>query len=244
MTHTTRTTQRTRRRGAVLVAAAMTLSAAACGDDSDAVTTTPDTTSTVPAPTVSITPTTAAVTDPVPAVAVWPTEGTAAPDDPVDAATQFAVEFVGFNEPLVGAFIETDAVSGEVAVRARESGPATTVFLRRIEGVDGWAVSGASSPTLLADAIDLSEPSTSPIRLTGESTAFEGTVGVMIFDRSGGEALANSFVMGGANGEMGPFDGSIDFAPPATDHGSVVFSQVSQESGFVDEATVVAVRFR
>jgi hypothetical protein len=49
--------------------------------------------------------------------------------------------------------------------------------------------------------------------------------------------------MGGSMGEMGPFDGSVTFAPPSAAYGALVFYTVSAENGHVWEASVLRVEF-
>jgi hypothetical protein len=49
--------------------------------------------------------------------------------------------------------------------------------------------------------------------------------------------------MGGANGQMGPFDGTVTFAGATSDYGSIVLRTFSMEDGSTREAAVVRVRF-
>ena len=49
--------------------------------------------------------------------------------------------------------------------------------------------------------------------------------------------------MGGANGEFGPFDGTLSFSPPTATAGSLMLLTRSAEDGSVTEATVVRVKF-
>ena len=55
--------------------------------------------------------------------------------------------------------------------------------------------------------------------------------------------IATGIVMGGANGEMGPFDGTIEFSRPTAPAGALVLLTISSESGNVAESTVVRVNF-
>ena len=94
----------------------------------------------------------------------------------------------------------------------------------------------------------LSEPAalalvTSPVRLRGRSTAFEATVNVSIRQDDHGAALAEGYVMGGANGQFGPFDASMRFAHPTSRYGAIVMYAISSENGHPAEATVIRVRF-
>jgi len=198
---------------------------------------------TVP-PTSGTTATT--VTAPVDtSVAAWPQVGsTLRYDNPVAAARGFAVNFLGFINPVVGPFQAGDTRSGEIEVRAKATGPATTMFVRQLDVDNSWWVLGAAT-----DNIRVTEPSaldtiSSPVHLTGTSTAFEATVSVLIYGDGDMTPLARRFVMGGSNGEFGPFDALFEFSSPgAATAGTVVLFTESMEDGRMWEASVIRVRF-
>jgi hypothetical protein len=83
------------------------------------------------------------------------------------------------------------------------------------------------------------------ITVGGTSTAFEANVTVEVREdgQAEGENLGRSFVMGGANGEMGPFAGDVTIESPTAAAGAVVLTTESAEDGSVQEATVVRVVF-
>jgi hypothetical protein len=218
---------------------ALALVASSCGDaddEADSTTTSRPTTTTAPSTTTAIPATGSGV--------VWPpADGTVTYDDPVSAATGFATGLVGFVDPVVGEFQQGDSRSGEVEVRPRSDGPVTTVLVRQVGTDDSWSVIGAATANIqVTDPATLAEIA-SPVTLRGTSTAFEGTVGVKIFDRSGGAALAEGFVTGGSMGDLGPFESELAFGPATTVDGSVVFSTTSMEDGRVWEASVIGVQF-
>lgn len=177
--------------------------------------------------------------------AVWPT--TASGDHynaPNALARAFARDYLHFVNPIVGQFQQGDAHSGEVPIQAAAEGtsrgPVTTVIVRQIDA--SWWVLGAATPN-----ITLTQPATlatitSPVRLRGTSTAFEATVNVSIRQDDAAKALVESTLMGGSNGQMGPFDASFTFAPPTSSYGAIVLSTISSASGHVAEATVIRVR--
>ncbi|HEX2850446.1 MAG TPA: Gmad2 immunoglobulin-like domain-containing protein [Acidimicrobiales bacterium] len=180
--------------------------------------------------------------------AVWPdAAGSTRFEDPVAAARSFAVDFVGFRAPLVGEFQQGDSRSGEVPVRPVGEnglpGPATTVLVRQL-GADGtWWVLGSAT-----DGIRVSEPQplaaiASPVHLTGTSTAFEANVQTQVREDGNRVPLGQHWVMGGANGEMGPFDGYLEFSTPHAAYGAVVLLTHSMANGDVWEASVVRVGF-
>jgi len=174
--------------------------------------------------------------------AVWPFASSATRyADPVAAARGFAVDFVGFTDPIVGEFRQGDSRSGEVGVQAKAGTVETTVLVRKLG--DSWWVLGASTPNIQPTAPTTSQAISSPVALRGTSTAFEATVNVRVREDGKLAALGEGFVMGGGNGEMGPFDATLAFSAPTASAGSVMLYQLSAEDGRVVEATVVRVKF-
>lgn len=176
------------------------------------------------------------------AVAVFPNPaGSLRFDDPVDAAAAFATDYVGFVSPEIGDLREVDASTGEVDVRPSGDGPVTVVSVRELD--DSWWVLGSATANIV-----VSEPAplaavTSPLALAGTSTAFEATVDVRVREDGSTMPIGEGFVMGGANGVMGPFTGSVTFDAASVDAGAVLFTTSSMESGDIWEATVVRVTF-
>jgi len=178
-----------------------------------------------------------------PDTAVWPFAASSTRySDPVKAATGFAVDYLGFVNPVVGAFMQGDSRSGEVAVKASGTGPTTTVIVRQLGPGQTWWVLGASSPNL-----DLQSPAVlasivSPVTLSGRSTAFEATVNIEIRQDGTTTPLATDIVMGGANGQMGPFSKSVSFVKPTATRGAVILKTLSAKDGNIAEASVIRVQ--
>jgi len=215
------------------------------GEQASPTTFAPTTTAAPPTTTAASPTTTAEPPTTVPldtTTAVYPTAGSSVRfDTPSDAARGFAVDFVGFVDPVVGEFQQGDSQSGEIEIRPSTSGPVTTVLVRRLG--DSWWVLGAATANIeLQDPAALAQIS-SPVRLRGVSTAFEANVSVEIRDDGARRPLGDGFVMGGSMGEKGPFDGTVTFAEPSASMGAVVLYTTSMENGRVWEAAVVRVRF-
>lgn len=221
----------------------------ACGDDSESTSTTttapPSTTTTAAPGTTTIAPTTTtAISTTDPAFVVWPfPDSDVRFDDPIDAATSFAVDLVGFVDPVVGEFREGDRRSGEIEVRHGATGPATTVLLRRLGPEDTWWVLGS-----IATNIDVTEPVAQsavddPLQMAGRSRVFEGTVEVDVVADGSTDRIGSGFVTGGSGPDFGPFSGSMRFTSPKGGWGSVIFFTRSMEDGQVWEATTVRVGF-
>lgn len=238
-----------RRSASIAVLACALLLAVGCGGEDEGASTA-STDSTASPTTAEGTSTTAddagssTVPDEVGTLVVWPPTGSSTTYlDPVDAATAFAVELVGFIEPVVGEFAELDETSGEVGVRPSAEGPVTTVQLRRLAGAETWSVTGSSTAEILPTSPASGAEISAPVQLEGTSTAFEGTVQVSVRDADA-QPLGAGFVTGGSMGEMGPFAESLGFDAPATTSGSIAFYTLSMEDGGgVLAAAVVPVRF-
>jgi hypothetical protein len=230
---------------AALICAAFVLGRSTKSTTSTTPTVAPTTTSTV-ATTASTQPTVPPSTAPTVdlTTAVWPTTASGVLyTDPVAAARGFAVDFVGFVDPVVGEFKQGDSRSGEVDIRPNATGPITTVFVRQLSGSDSWWVLGAATPNIVMDQPATGSTVSSPAHLTGTSTAFEANVAVSVREDGQRAEIGHGFVMGGSNGEMGPFDGTVAFTTPSAPQGAVVMYTVSMENGQVWEASVVRVQF-
>ncbi|MBK5287216.1 MAG: hypothetical protein JJE46_01995 [Acidimicrobiia bacterium] len=179
-----------------------------------------------------------------PGTAVWPFASSSTRfSDPVKAVRGFATTYLGFVDPIVGRFRPGDVRSGEVIVRPTSSGPETTVTVRKLGPDDTWWVLAASAPSLGLESPSALTSITSPVTLSGTSTAFEGTVSVEIREDGTLTPVATDFVTGGANGEMGPFSKAISFSTPTATSGSVILKTFGTENNVLWEATVVRVQF-
>jgi spore germination protein GerM len=194
-------------------------------------------------------PSTAVTTTPAPAApetdtstAVWPAASSATRyATPAAAAKGFATDFLGFVDPVVGTFRAGDSRSGEVPIRPSATGPETTVLVRELGPQGSWWVLGASTANIQVTAPAALDSISSPVAVRGTSTAFEGTVAVEVREDGARHPLGTGYVTGGANGQMGPFDGSLTFSQPAATAGAIVFSTRSSADGTITEATVLRV---
>jgi cytoskeletal protein RodZ len=172
-----------------------------------------------------------------PMVMIWPTlDSSTRFDDPVAAVQSFAVDVVGFRDPVVEAFEAdgSDGSSGSVVVRPRAQGPATTVLVRQVD--DGtWGVVSASTADITLDQPVTGTQITCPLRLTGTALAFEGTVNVTVRDDQG--SVGSGTVTGGGDVAR-PFDGTIDcsLGSATTGYGTVILTEASAEDGSVVKA--------
>jgi hypothetical protein len=176
---------------------------------------------------------------------VWPAvDSDVRYDDPQKAARGFAEDLVGFTDPLVGEFRQGDSRSGEVEVRAAETGPVTTVLVRQLD--DGsWWVLGSETADIQLTRPTAGSTITSPVTLAGSARAFEGTVDVRVVADGEADPVGTGFVTGSGGPELGPFEGRIEFrAPDAADAGALLLTTTGGEDSVIWQATVVRVRFQ
>ena len=216
---------------------------AACGSSSKPAT--PSTTTSASSTTTATSATTTTFPQAALSIAVWPT---AASGDrynaPIAVARAFALDYLHFVNPIVGQFQQGDARSGEVPIRTTAEGtspgPVTTVIVRQIDA--SWWVLGAATPNIVLTQPAALATISSPVQLRGTSTAFEATVNVSIREDDAAKPLVESFLMGGSNGQMGPFNASFTFASPTSSYGAIMLYTISSANGHVAEATVIRVR--
>lgn len=175
--------------------------------------------------------------------AVWPFPGNDQPrfDDPVAVARSFAVDYLHFRAPILGAFQQGDNRSGEVPVRPKANGPVTTVLVRQLGSDDRWWVLGATNTDIEIANPTAGQQLSSPARVDGRALAFEGTVRVDVRADGSADPLGQGFVTGGGD-ELRPFHGSIPFETAPAAAGAIVFFTESAENGEVWQAAVVRVR--
>lgn len=173
--------------------------------------------------------------------AVWPVAGTAGLTDPVAAARAFAVDYLGFTDPVVGPFAQGDSRSGEVAVRPRADGPATTVLLRQLSGEDTWSVLGADTENITVTRPEAGATVSSPVEVAGTALAFEGNVLVQVRQDGTDAPLGQAPVTGGGDVPR-PFAGAIPFRQPTSAYGALVLLTESAEDGSIWEAAALRVR--
>lgn len=166
------------------------------------------------------------------------------------AAVAFMRSLVDMVDPVAHRVEVTGGGDARVTVRPRAAGeqgaPAgepTSVQLHRSR--QAWVVTGTRAPNIVVEQPARGALVRSPLRLTGRASAFEGTVQVEVIEERGGKQvlLGSGFVTGSGSGELGPFEGTVNFQRPATRQGWIAFSTVSEASAQVLEATTVRVRF-
>jgi hypothetical protein len=182
--------------------------------------TAPSPTSTAPVSTASL-PTTEPATLAWPAI--WPAAGTPLPASAEQAALRFAVDYLRMpsSTTVSGSRGSTEQANVTIVdVRpSANAGTVTHVFTRPVNG--GWTVIGSGS-----DHIELASPGagtavSSPIPLSGRSTAFEATINAEARRVGTGEPLSERIpLMGGSNGDLADFSGSLTV--PATDNDVIV----------------------
>lgn len=227
------------------------------GDGEDVATEGPSTTEVTTAPTTAPPATAAPTTDPAdPAdptttvtpppvdtsTAVFPfASSSVGYDDPVEVALAFARDYIGMTAPTAGEFMQGDARSGEVEVRAVAEGPVTTVFVRQLGSDGSWWVLGSAAPSVVIDRPDAGGLVSSPVTVTGRAQGFEGRMTLQVRQDGSTAWLGETIGTAGATG-LEPFEEDVTFPTPAAQYGAIVAYGASGLGEMV-EATVVRVRF-
>lgn len=187
-------------------------------------------------------------TDPAvdPAVALWPDPGSDKRfSSPEEVARDFAANFIGFEQSVVGTFQAGDPSSGEVPVQPRPNGPITRVLVRQLVPGSWWAT-GAVTDTIRLDSPQPGALATSPLRLAGAAQAFEGNVQVEVRADGASKPVGNGFVTGGGD-QVTPFEGAVRFdeaaARPARYGALVLIEEGGEDGNFVNKATIIRIRF-
>ena len=188
--------------------------------------------------------TTTALPPEVRAQALWPdVESVTRFDDPVEAARSFAVDLVGFTDPVLGEFRQGDSRSGEVELQPRAGGPVSIVLLRQLAPDETWWVLAAVHEDIVIEKPQPRSVIDHPLRLSGRARAFEGTVQVSILADGSPDPIGEGFVTGSGGLDLGPFDGEIPFQTPQVDWGALVLYTESAEDGSVWAVTAIRVGF-
>ena len=191
-------------------------------------------TSTSPAPTSTSTATR-------PSLAVFPAPGNAGLASPDAAARAFGADYLSFPTPTLGAVVSTGADTAIVPVRSNPTAPITSVALKRV-GAEWW-VMGSVAPDLIVSSPTGGATVSSPLAISGRSTAYEAVINLEIRAADGTTSLAKGTAMGGSMGTMAPFATSLAFSSPPAPTGALVVTTISAKDGSVLEATVVALSF-
>jgi len=226
--------------GAAAAAVAVVVGFIALADDDDKVETADTTSTTVEETTTTESTTTTteattttsgfAVVDPAPAI--FPDPATSQRfEDPGALVSTFAREYVGMTDPVIGALMQGDSRSGEVEVRGFPEGAPTTVLVRQLED-DTWFVIGAVTDSIRPATPVQGATVTSPIALTGQAYAFEGTVQVELRADGSVEPIAETFVTGRGDGVLGDYGGELAYDPqPHGTYGTLLYLSEGGEDG-------------
>jgi hypothetical protein len=177
-------------------------------------------------------------------VATWPTAAsTIRYRTPSAAALGFARAVLHMTTPQARAFQQGDTRSGEVPIVTSPTGPVTTVLVRQLTSDNTWWVLGSACAAVNITAPHALDTVSSPMALTGESTAFEAVINYSLYQDNVATPLATGTTMGGANGVMGPFSTTLSFATPTQHYGVLVVYTLSAKDGSVLEASAIRVAF-
>ncbi|MGH8992361.1 MAG: Gmad2 immunoglobulin-like domain-containing protein [Acidimicrobiia bacterium] len=167
--------------------------------------------------------------------------------DPVRTAREFMRAYIGMEAPVAGEYRAGDAQSGEVEVRPKAGSPfVTTVSVRRVSG-DGspWVVVSAQAEKVRLITPLALERIGSPVTVSGEASAYEGTVLAQVKEdgMGPGQYLGQEPLTGGSGEDLEPYSGPVAFQAPTKTAGAVVVLTHSAEDDSVQQACAVRVAF-
>jgi spore germination protein GerM len=164
--------------------------------------------------------------------------------DPVVTARDFMTKYIGMDNPVD--FPSRTTAPGQIEVpmgpryaegRTPLANPQARfgVIVRQLgeQGASGpWTVTQVVAFNITVTAPAPLARITSPVRLTGQAHAFEGTVNVQIREDGmlAGQSLGKGFVTGGGDMKR-PYSGDITFRSPTKPGGAIVYSELSAADG-------------
>lgn len=177
-------------------------------------------------------------------VATWPTSSSAIRySTPTAAALGFARSVLHMTSPVARTFQQGDTRSGEVPIVTTANGPMTTVLVRQLTSDNSWWVVGSACASVNITLPHALEAVSSPLSLTGQSTAFEAVINYSLYQDDVTSPLVSGTTMGGSNGVMGPFSTTLTFAAPTHHYGVMVVYTRSAKDGSVLAASAIRVAF-
>ncbi|HWI02694.1 MAG TPA: Gmad2 immunoglobulin-like domain-containing protein, partial [Acidimicrobiales bacterium] len=108
-----------------------------------------------------------------------------------------------------------------------------------------WTVTEVVAPDIVVTAPRPLDRITSPVRLTGQAHAFEGTVSVQVREDGmlAGRSLGKGFVTGGGDMKR-PYSGEVTFRSSTRPGGAVLYTELSAADGQnILQVAAVRVRF-
>lgn len=105
---------------------------------------------------------------------------------------------------------ETTTPSGSAEPEPSEEPTASATAEPDDDASPGPVVNGPNSITAPAPGDDVAGPA---VTVTGEGTAFEGTLLYQVTSTDGADVVAEGFTNAGANGDVGPYSFEVDLEP-------------------------------
>jgi hypothetical protein len=177
--------------------------------------------------------------------------------DPVATARDFAVKYIGMDNPVDFMSRTTGPGMVEVPVGPRYAeghtplaNPQATfgVIVRQLGAQDAsgpWTVVEAVAFDIAVTTPKALDKIGSPVHLTGQARAFEGTVNVQVREVGmlAGQSLGKGVVTGGGDVKR-PYTGDVTFRAPTKPGGAIVYTELSAADGIgIRQAAVVKARF-
>jgi hypothetical protein len=176
--------------------------------------------------------------------------------DPVATARDFTTKYVGMDNPVDFPSRTTAPGQVEVPMGPRYAEGHTTianpqarfgVIVRQLgdQGASGpWTVTEVVAFEITVTTPKPLDKISSPVRLTGQALAFEGTVNVQIREDGmlAGQSLGKGFVTGGGDIKR-PYSDDVTFRAPTKPGGAILYTVLSMADGGIIQVAAIKVRF-
>jgi len=177
-----------------------------------------------------------------PTGAFWPlaTTGTTF-TSPTSAAYSLATKYAGMKNVVIDSSLQSSEETWTVVLQSGQTGPHTTVTLVKDPSTKTWWVTYAVAQDITLESPHWNQVVSSPIHLSGQSTAFEALINGAIRLRATAKSESYFYAMGGANGILGTFSKTISLVRSAG-HPLVIFlKELSAKDGGVLEFSAVPI---
>jgi spore germination protein GerM len=177
--------------------------------------------------------------------------------DPLATARDFMTKYVGMDNPVDFPSRTTGPGTVEVPMGPRYAEGRTPlpnpqarfgVIVRQLGAQDAsgpWTVTEVVAFDITVTTPKPLDRVTSPVRLTGQARAFEGTVNVQVREDGmlAGQSLGKGFVTGGGDVKR-PYSGDLTFRSPTKPAGAILYTELSAADGQnIMQVAAVKVRF-
>lgn len=167
---------------------------------------------------------------------MWPLYSVKNPFMTPDAAAySLATDFVGMSNIVIDSSRATSDNTWNVVLQSGSGGAPTTVSLAKRAVDNSWWVTAASARDVTISSPGWNAKVSGPVRVSGQSSAFEAVVNGVVFDRETGKVLRSFTAMGGSNGIIGTYSTTVSVFSTSSHAAAIMMSIRSAKDGKIVE---------